>query len=258
MSDLKVDKAVKTYLQDFGLTDKEIVVYVSLLKSGPSSIMNIARRTGIKRSTCHNYVEELIAKGLVSQTNYGERRMVVAEDPEKLKFLLEQRKWDVKKLEKNMPDVLQSIYGLIPNAKENSSVDVKYYVGKDGTQLIYKEAFASAELRSYVNLGMMSETFPENAHFFKDISSKVKNQVVLEIVDNSEKTAKLVEDFVQTKNFKFKVADPSLNLVSMDILIYDGKVAMVNVSDTIKGTIIDNKEYYENMKSMFDFIWSRL
>src|SRR3990172_12433706 len=113
----RIDKPIKNFLIDFGLTDKEITVYLSLLKTGPNTIMNLSRETGIKRSTTHNTVEELIKKGLVSQTNYGERRMVVAEDPKKLEFLLEQKRWEMKKLEDNLPDIVKTIYENVPKAK---------------------------------------------------------------------------------------------------------------------------------------------
>src|SRR5260221_13055638 len=104
-----IDKPIRNFLIDFGLTEKEIVVYMTLVRSGPKTIMNLARETGIKRSTTHNTIEELIKKGLVSQTNYGERKMVVAEDPDKLKFIMDQKKWDVQKLEKALPDTIKEI-----------------------------------------------------------------------------------------------------------------------------------------------------
>ncbi|MEP7103801.1 MAG: helix-turn-helix domain-containing protein [Candidatus Dojkabacteria bacterium] len=252
------EKAVKSYLLDFGLNDKEVVIYLTLLKTGPSTIMDLSRKTGIKRSTTHNNVEELIKKGLVSQTNYGERRMAVAEDPEKLKFLLEQRKWDVNKLEKIMPDIVKSIYDTVPGAKETTKVEVKYYEGHKGVQLIYKEAFGSKELRSYVNLAEVSKGFPDNGQLFLDAQKKSTSLVVYEILDNSDESLASAKLFSKNQNFKYKVSPMNMNLSAVDILMFDNKVALVNFKDSITGVIIDNKDYYENTKAIFDFMWNIL
>ncbi|MDQ7021103.1 MAG: helix-turn-helix domain-containing protein [Candidatus Dojkabacteria bacterium] len=113
----KVDVNLKVFLTEFGLTDREINLYLALLKTGPNTIMNLSRKTKIKRSTTHNNVEELIKKGLVSQTNYGERRMVVAESPEKLKFLIEQKRWAVQKMEQGLPEIVKLIDKMVPEGE---------------------------------------------------------------------------------------------------------------------------------------------
>ncbi len=253
---LKIDKSVKNFLLDFGLTEKEITVYTTLLKTGPNTIMNLARETGIKRSTTHNTVEELIKKGLVSQTNYGERRMVIAEDPDKLKFLMEQKKWDINKLEKNLPEAINSIYGFIPSAREHSKANVKYYDGKEGASLIYKDAFNSVELRSYVNLGAFYKYFPENSEFYINAQKKNRSLKVKEIIDGSDESKKIAETFTQHSNFEFKTMSETMNLSAIDILLYDGKSAFINFGDNITGTVIENTDYYSSSIAIFDFIWS--
>jgi sugar-specific transcriptional regulator TrmB len=252
----KIDKPIKNFLLDFGLTDKEVNAYLTLLKTGPNTIMNLARETGIKRSTTHNTVEELIKKGLVSQTNYGERRMVVAEDPKKLDFLMEQKKWEMKKLEDNLPDIVKSIYDAVPKAKENAKVSTRFYEGKEGALLIYKEAFNSKELRSYVNLSAVYEVFPENSEIYLASQKKNPSLEVKEIVDNSKESIKIAENFTNSTNFKFKLSPGSMNLSAIDVLIYDDNVALINFKESIFCTVIDNKDYYENAKNIFDFVWN--
>ena len=253
-----IDKPIRNFLIDFGLTEKEIVVYMTLLRSGPNTIMNLARETSIKRSTTHNTVEELIKKGLVSQTNYGERRMVIAEDPDKLKFLMDQKKWDVQKMEKNLQDAIKDILELVPNAKENSQVEVKYYQGKEGTSLIYKEAFESKELRSYVNLAATSKVFPENKEFFLNAQKKNHDLKVWEIVEKSPESLELAKMYELSANFKFKSTEKISTLSSLNTLIYDGKVALINFKDSITGVVIQNKDYFEMSKLIFEMLWGSL
>jgi sugar-specific transcriptional regulator TrmB len=252
------EKALKSYLVDFGLNDKEISIYISLLQAGPSTIMDLSRKTSIKRSTTHNNVEELIKKGLVSQTNYGERRMVIAEDPEKLKFLLEQRKWDVQKLEKVMPELVSTIYEMVPQAKTNSQVDVKYYAGTTGVRMVYAEALKSNELKSYVNLAKVLEKLPDNSDLFIDALKKNKGLKIYEILDNSEVTQEYTPEFSKFKNYEYKYTSKSLELSAVDILMYDNKVAVVNVDEGLSAIVIEDPAYYSNSTAIFNFIWGIL
>lgn len=256
---VKTDKPVKNFLMDFGLTDKEVTVYMALLKSGPNTIMNLARETGIKRSTTHNTVEELVKKGLVSQTNYGERRMVVAEDPKKLEFLLEQQKWDMRKLEDNLGEIVKAIYETVPQVKENTKVEVKYYQGKEGTANIYRNAFSSKELRSYVNLAASSKAFPENKEIFLEMQKRNKDLIVKEIVEKSQESLELAEYYKGMSNFQYKATEKIKTLSSINTLIFDGKVALINFrNDTITGIVIENDDNYETSKAIFDMLWDSL
>lgn len=101
-------------LRKFGLSEKEIYLYLTLLEMGPSTIIDLSRETGIKRSTTHANVDVLIQKGLVTQSKYGERRRIVAEDAEKLFLLIEEKKWDIRKLEHSLDDVIGQLLAFIP------------------------------------------------------------------------------------------------------------------------------------------------
>jgi HTH-type transcriptional regulator, sugar sensing transcriptional regulator len=254
---LKVDKSVKNFLLDFGLTDKEITVYTTLLKTGPNTIMNLARETSIKRSTTHNTVEELIKKGLVSQTNYGERRMVIAEDPDKLKFLMEQKKWDINKLEKNLPDIIGTIYQSIPTAKENATVEAKYYQGIKGVMSIYEEALRSQELRSYVSIEKLDKYFPDNLELFVEAQKKNKNLKIWEIIENSQKAKEITKVTSQSERYKFKFLPEGINLTTADTMFYDGKIGIINADlNNPSGIILNNMDYYRNSIALFDLLWN--
>lgn len=255
---LKIDKSVKNFLLDFGLTEKEITVYTTLLKTGPNTIMNLARETGIKRSTTHNTVEELIKKGLVSQTNYGERRMVIAEDPDKLKFLMEQKKWDINKLEKNLPDIIDTITHMVPTSRETNTSEVKYYTGEKGIQLIYNEALKAKELRSYANIKKIFEIFPDNSDIFTQSHKNNKDLNLWEIVEDSDIARNYAEKFTAKERYHYKVSPVSFTAGALDVLIFDGRVAIISVKEGVTGMVISNEDYFNNTKEVFDFVWRSL
>lgn len=258
MKDLSVDKNVLTYLQEFGLNDKEIVIYLSLLKYGPNTIMDLARKTGIKRSTTHNNVEELIKKGLVSQTNYGERRMVIAEDPDKLKFLLEQRKWEVSKLERNMDGIVEEIYNSIPKAKENTNVEVKYYKGDKEVSYVYDLSLKANEVHSFADLEKYYDVFPDNLKIWKNALERNPKRHVWDLIVESGMSRKIAA--AAHPRYHFKILKKQSFFEGFDFadyLIFNNKVCIIQLKrGESVATVIDSTEMAKTLIALHKTMWS--
>jgi sugar-specific transcriptional regulator TrmB len=253
----KLSKPIKNYLTDFGLNDKEIELYMTLLKTGPSTIMDLSRESGIKRSTTHNNVEELIKKGLVSQTNYGERRMVVAEDPGKLQFLMEQKKWDLKKLEENMPDIVSLIKENVPQTNQNGQVQMKYYMGKKNVEYIYQLILNANKIYSFVNVEPIKRIFPENFELFKVALKKNENMEMWEILQdpsNKTETTNVVHE-----RYHYAYVPEGVSLSDFDFIIFDDNVAMINVEESNPiAILIESSSMAEGLKAIHKIIWKVL
>lgn len=252
------EKEVIDYLEKFGLSEIESRLYLGLLESGPSTVLELSKHTNIKRTTAHVNIESLIEKGLVAQTKTGARRKLVAEPPKQFETFLENRKKDVSILEKNLPHVIESIDNAISRKPTTSDVKMRYYEGKKGVKLIYSEALKSNELRSYVNLEIVNSIFPENKDLFIEAQKKNSNLKIWEIVDISEKAKHLTSEFSQNERYMYKFATPSIELTAADVLLFDGNIGIVNVLEQTSGMVITNKEYYDTSKAIFDFVWKML
>lgn len=255
---LRISDEILDFLEEFGLSEREVILYLALLKTGPNTIMNLSRETGIKRSTTHNNVEELIKKGLVSQTNYGERRMVIAEEPDKLKFLLDQKKYKVKKMDENLGNVVKQIRNLVPKSDINNRVEVKYIEGNSGIESIYKEALSSSIVRSYANLEKIFSVMPDNSQIFIDAHKSNSALKLLEIVEDSDASRKYAEKFQEKDRYEYRFAPKFIVENALDILLYDLKVVIINVESKVVATVIENKDYYLNTVAIFDYVWSTL
>src|SRR3990167_8478695 len=75
-------------LQKIGLSEKESQIYTALLETGPATVSDIFRRTGIHRPLIYKALPALFEKELVSVFPKGRQKRFVAESPEKLKNLL--------------------------------------------------------------------------------------------------------------------------------------------------------------------------
>jgi len=61
-------------LKNFGLSDKEISLYLAVLANGPTTATNLARAAGLKRPTVYVLLETLLDRGLLaSEKNKGKQ-----------------------------------------------------------------------------------------------------------------------------------------------------------------------------------------
>lgn len=71
-------------LKSAGMPENEAKVYLASLELGPSSIWEIAKKSGVKRPTCYVILENLSLKGLASSMNDGRRIQYTVVSPKQL------------------------------------------------------------------------------------------------------------------------------------------------------------------------------
>lgn len=255
---IKIDKATKNFLLDFGLNDKEIICYITLLKTGPNTIMNLSRETGIKRSTTHNIVEDLIEKGLVTQTNYGERRMIMAEDPKKLQIILEQRKWEMKKIEDVLPKAIKTIMSIIPQDKIDKHPEVKYFNGIKGFKEVNRKALEKAE-EEICLISNPDEWYKiHTEEYDKDyyIPTRLKKNLFLRMLVNSPRFEENLLPIGSDELLKREIRVLPKNLTfKPTITIYKGEISLMTSGEPYIAVVIENNEISEMFLDLFNLLW---
>lgn len=248
-------KKITDYLQELGLTQTEALLYEGLLEIGPTTVMELAERTSIKRITTHFNINNLIEKGLVAQTIQGTRRQIVAEPPERLEYLIEQQFDRVKNIQTKYPDFLNTISTIHP--QKSKEVEVRYYEGQESVMHIYKEALRAKEFRAYVNPQKLHEVFTDNMSLFIETHKKRQDMYVWEIMENSPEARKYIKNMPK-KRYYYKFIPERMSLSIIDYLMFDGKVAIVNLEKHTTGILISNEHYYNNAVALFKFVWQML
>ena len=82
---------MKEELKNIGLTEDEAAVYIAGLEIGPTTVLEIARKTGLNRTTLYGVTERLMEKRLLTKSVAGKRTLYAAEPPEKLTLMLKDR-----------------------------------------------------------------------------------------------------------------------------------------------------------------------
>ncbi|HSW88971.1 MAG TPA: helix-turn-helix domain-containing protein [Candidatus Saccharimonadales bacterium] len=254
-----MEKILK-YLEQLDLSEIEAKLYLTLLQTGPNSVRDIANAIGIKRTTAYLYVDQLEAKGLLIKIVQKSHPLIEAVPPESsLEHLVKEKVENTQTIQSDFPTILQSIHSAYPSFIHTGDAEVKYYKGINNARKIYEESLNSQELRAYVKIKETEKLFPDNLPIFENAFKNNPRLKVWEIIYDSASTTKDAER-VETLSDKYfyKFMPGNLKLSSEDILIYDGKVAIINYRGEKTSVVLHSSDFYNNLKAIFDFTWNMI
>lgn len=232
-------------LSQAGLTEKQAKAYVAALELGVSSIQNIAKKSGLKRSTTYDMVEDLMQKGLLTQSFQGKRRIFAAEDPEKVLALF---KLQEQSFQKAIPE-LKSIYNRL-----SSKPRIRYYEGVPGLETVYWDTLGSTT--SILAYGSIDDMWSAMSKEFikRYVQERVKKNIFEKaIVPATEASRQYAQkNKEELREFRFVPAGrlPFYN----EINIYGDKIAVMSFVEKI-GLIIESKKIADTQRAIFELAW---
>jgi HTH-type transcriptional regulator, sugar sensing transcriptional regulator len=240
---------IKQVLARFGLVGKKADVYLSTLELGSGTVIEIARKSEIKRTTVYDVLLDLEKAGLIYQTTKGTKRLFVAEDPEKLKDQLREKE---RMLSEILPQ-LHSFYNI-----KGIKPKIKFYEGKEGLRQVYADtlkykgeilAFASDDVVKTLGLGWA------NDYLEKRIKKEIRVRIIIPKTDLIEKEFN-PKDQKQLRSSK--LVDPKKYPFSIEINIYGHQKVALMSSKEETGIIIEGAEIHKTMKLIFELLWDTL
>lgn len=247
------EKLNKALLQ-LNLTEKEIATFVVLLQNGPSSVQDIHRASGINRVSIYAAIEELKAKKLLVESRKGRKKLFVAENPESLKNLLEDKRTDLLKDEELLKDLVLPMLSAL-YVSEKSKPQIRFFEGAEGINKIYDAYMLKS--RDMINCGsyqtsITALTEKVEIDYFKTIEkNKIFYRAILQDTELDRKFAEIGKGIMHTKFFPRDVEVPGDIIVSGNytaLISYDKKTSVLIEDETIAKTI----------RVYLEFMWERL
>jgi len=239
-------------LIEFGLTQKEADVYLTLLQSGDATADQLAKSSKLNRSTTYVQIKQLTDYGLVSTFKRGKKTFFSAESPNNLLRILEQRKQQITQQE-------TQVAGLVPELLKlfGSSVDrpvVRVFEGKEG-------------LVSMRNAILESGTKKLHAAFSFDSMLKIFTEEELMAFSNKRAAKKIESVLMYRKSGDDIPSVPPQQIrrikdevfpFGADMYIYNDTVAFASTSNQIVGVSITNADIAKTMCMLYTSIWNSL
>jgi HTH-type transcriptional regulator, sugar sensing transcriptional regulator len=240
-----VEEKYKVALNEYGLSDNEIEVYITLLKLGESSVQNIAKNTNLPRTTTYHLLESLNKQGLVGFSIKESIKYFSATNPQKLKYFLEEKK---KHIEDILPE-LKSLYGTL---KEKPKTEI--FEGIKGIRSVLKDILE--EKKEILHYGEVVSLNDNLKYIFPSyISERVKKKIPIRIIGKKEKEHLPLIKKAKKEYRKFRFL-PGNNNFKTGIWIYNKKVAIINtLSQPHYAIIVENKDFYDTQKQVFELLW---
>lgn len=236
-------------LEKLGFEEKEAVLYTALLELGEASIVDIARKSGLKRTTVYHTLDNLKARGLISQTKRKKKILYIAEDPRSIEQELREKEL---LFQKTLPELMS-----IANFLERKPV-IKYFEGLSGIKESYKDQlkYGNSELLTWWSESY--EIFGDEFFYDYFMPERLKKKIWVRAIacrspymENQQK-----EDEKSLR--KIKLADLEPTFAELDIALYGKSKIAINSFQEKFAIIIESKALYNTLKNIFELQWKSL
>jgi len=237
-----------TALEDIGLTNAEIKVYLALLELGQTKVGSIIEKSGLQSSVVHNCVHSLQDKGLINYIKKGKIKHYKATSPNHFMDFIEEKK---KNFEKILPQLLakQSV------AKEKNEAEV--YEGRKGIMNMLLEVIKDAKKgEEYCFFSHDVEPInKEIQDFYRkyDPKRKAKGIIVKGIAPSRLKH--LFEDRVRKGLMQVKYTE---QMIPPNMGIFKDMIFLMNWGEKPSGYLIYSKQLSGQYRKYFDSIWDSI
>lgn len=238
-------------LRALDLSERQIIVYHTLLRLGPASIRDIAREADINRGTTYETLKTLAARGIVSYFPRGKRRVFQAEDPERLLQLGESKQHALSQaMEQLRNEVIPALKSEQPAF---SPGNVRFYEGDDGVELVLRDLLTSAErLQPRAYAVISTKTLREHLYrpFPNFTRQRVQRGIHVRVIAVGEGG-----DEAELAERKWLPAEAGTD--ASYIAIYPPKVAIITLSQNNYPVVIviDSQAIASTQQLMFDTLW---
>jgi len=249
-------------LEKTGFSDKEALVYLTLLELGGASPSKIAEYAELNRTTVYKILLNLSVRGLINEIEKRNKLFYQIEYPERFIKYTESK---VRQAE----DSLESAKSILPEIKEfygllGDKPKITYYEGVEGVISIYEDHLVvnkPYEMLAWADTSELREFLPP---VFFDNYVKLKEKIGITtrgIIPDTEEGRRF--NNIRYRNINKKIwpdirfAPKEKFPIKGEIVVYTkNKVSIVNLSkNNAIGTIIEDENIYQMMTAIFNLSW---
>lgn len=241
-------------LKKLSFSDKEVSVYMTLLRIGPSSVRKLAEQAGLNRGTTYDCLKSLQERGVVALYVKENKQYFLAEDPQKLRHIIREQEEQLQRVDQQLHKAIPELQALYHKGDERPVA--RYYESKE-IHAILEDILHSCEASEdrayyiYSTEGLrehLYESFPT----FSDVRIAKGIQVkVIAIGKGGELRGLDERKWLEQSNSQ---EDATY------IIIYPGKTAYISLDTKGQpvGVVIENQGIYYTQKKLFESLWKKL
>ncbi|MBS3174513.1 helix-turn-helix domain-containing protein [Candidatus Woesearchaeota archaeon] len=225
-------------LKNLGFEDKEIKIYLYLIKNPNSTVLQISKNIGIDRTTIYDILERLITKGIVSFIIKNNTKNFNVLKPKELLNYFEDK---YKSLENIMPS-LEEISK--PNTKEKLKCEI--FQGLEGLKTALKDLVKAKT--DYKIIGIKEE--------YEKILGYFNEQGTIKLNQSKVKEEAIIEEGVIVKKLKNSIHKKIKKGIISDItiILYNNITIFIIWDEPYSAIRIENKNLYKSELGYFKLL----
>ena len=238
-------------LTELGLTEKEAMLYQAALKLGSTTAQLLSLESGLKRATVYGCIDSLVEKGLLHVEIRGVRKLFVAESPDKLASLLEQKKQILTNI---MPQLVQDYLHSSPPTNT-----IKMYHGISGIKLVYDDILSTLKPGDeYLVISDQKKWHALDPSYFEElIQKRARLNLVIKLILENNEHARIYQAKEDQYHEKIKLLPKNIDL-NINMVIVSQKVLMTQTVEPFLVILIENPNIAAMNKILFNTIWGLL
>ncbi len=243
----------KKFLQNIGLNDKEIEIYLSLLQVDSNSVLDLSKKTKILRTSVYPILDSLKEKGLISEIKKGKKVYFQAEPPERIGFFIESQKIKLEEQSRLAKEFIPRLKSL--SRQKGERPIIKIYEGRDGVFKANEESFGyeknNQEATAYF---VYPYDLLENLFSTDEIGKSRALRVNRNIKSKAIYTYSKGERAASPSSKRIKIDEKKYPILC-DLSVFNDIVRVHTLGKSLSSLVIKSSDFAETIKSLLKIIF---
>lgn len=247
---------ITSQLEQFGLDQVEVQIYLNLLEGGAKTPLDLSRETSINRSKIYRYLDRLKAKRLIEEADKGRGMTLKAANPDSLQLLILEKEQQLRNQKELLPDLVKELAAL-PASGGKSGFEVKHYHGTEGLkQMLWNHLAAKKEILVF---GFENRNNIAGKAFAETIRQEQVDRKITKIeIENATDQGDYWYTNVPNwgKYYKSRYVPPKVLNIQQYQVIFNDTISILNWADGNKvGVEVTNRGFADMYKQIFWNYW---
>lgn len=240
-----------------GFTPKEARIYYDCFVHGASSVQQVADRLKLNRITVHSAVEQLLERGLLLESREGRRRLLVAEDPQRLMQIVDEKEKKLREERSQITSLVESLSQVVK--QDRSTPHFRIYKGTDGLKRLLEETLEAENMvRVFIDIEQFVSLLSAE-YLLEYYRRRAQRNIRSHLIWPDCEFSRTIQARQQQWNMQIRLS-ANFKKAKVGFFSWNNKVGIKSlVEDKLTCSIIESAEiarFYQAM--LFDQIWESL
>lgn len=242
-----MDSLSPSLLKSLNLTDDQAAVYVAALELGQTTMLGLAKKSGVNRTKIYRFIDELKNRQLMTETRKRKRNLYSGVHPEQL---VEITKETTRELENALPELL-AIYN-----RSRTKPKVTFYEDVEGMKEVYADTLK--ERKEIVGWSDYEYSFKVMRNYLTHYpEERVKRNIFYKVIARENPESRRLQK-IGLKELREVRITPSGDQQT-ELYVYGNKVAHLSFrSNPVFAVIIEDPAIASTMRQIWKEAWSKL